>query len=184
MILCGVAITGFSVLVMCDVVTRAIGRPWLWLQEVTMTFFIYGIFIGIAAATRRNDHLYLAVLAESMTRQPAPVLRDLQPAGGARRGRLHDLFRLPQFPRRLQKPAHAVDDAAASLYAAIPLCGVAGRAVHHRADGQRLAQRLRRSDDVPTRRGNRCDHQRRAHLPDGRSCSCSSATWACRWRSR
>ena len=35
MILCGVAITGFSVLVMCDVVTRTIGHPWLWLQEVT-----------------------------------------------------------------------------------------------------------------------------------------------------
>jgi TRAP-type C4-dicarboxylate transport system permease small subunit len=49
------------------VVTRAIGRPWLWIQEATMTFFIYGIFSGVAAATRRNDHLYLAVLAESMS---------------------------------------------------------------------------------------------------------------------
>ena len=67
MILCGIAITGFSVLVMCDIVTRAIGHPWLWLQEATMNFFIYGIFIGVAAATRRNDHLYLAVLAESMS---------------------------------------------------------------------------------------------------------------------
>jgi TRAP-type C4-dicarboxylate transport system permease small subunit len=67
MILCGIAITGFSVLVMCDVVTRAIGRPWLWIQEATMTFFIYGIFIGVAVATRRNDHLYLAVLAETMS---------------------------------------------------------------------------------------------------------------------
>jgi TRAP-type C4-dicarboxylate transport system permease small subunit len=67
MVLCGVAITGFCVLVMCDVITRTIGHPWLWLQEATMTFFIYGIFVGVAAATRRNDHLYLAVLAESMT---------------------------------------------------------------------------------------------------------------------
>ena len=32
-----------------------------------MTFFIYGVFIGTAAATRRNDHLYLAVLAESLS---------------------------------------------------------------------------------------------------------------------
>ena len=51
MILCGVAITGFCVLVMCDIVTRLIGHPWLWLQEVTMTFFIYGIFIGVGTAT-------------------------------------------------------------------------------------------------------------------------------------
>ena len=67
MILCGVAITGFCVLVMCDIVTRSIGHPWLWIQEATMTLFVYGIFIGGGAATRRNDHLYLAVLAESMT---------------------------------------------------------------------------------------------------------------------
>jgi hypothetical protein len=52
MILCGVCITGFSVLVLGDVITRAIGRPWLWVQEATMTFFLYGIFIGVAAATR------------------------------------------------------------------------------------------------------------------------------------
>jgi len=67
MVLCGTAITGFSVLVMCDIVTRLIGRPWFWLQEATMIFFIYGVFVGVAAATRRNDHLYLAVLAESLT---------------------------------------------------------------------------------------------------------------------
>ena len=67
MILCGVAITGFTVTVTCDIVTRLLGRPWLWLQEVTMTFFIYGVFIGTAAATRRNDHLYLAAVAESQT---------------------------------------------------------------------------------------------------------------------
>jgi len=67
MILCGVCITGFSVVVLGDVVTRATGHPWLFAQEVMMAFFLHGIFIGVAAATRRNDHLYLAVLAESMT---------------------------------------------------------------------------------------------------------------------
>jgi TRAP-type C4-dicarboxylate transport system permease small subunit len=67
MILCGICISGFSLLVLADVITRAIGAPWLWVQEATMSFFLYGIFIGVAAATRRNDHLYLAVLAESMT---------------------------------------------------------------------------------------------------------------------
>jgi TRAP-type C4-dicarboxylate transport system permease small subunit len=67
MILCGVCITGFSVLVFADIITRSIGMPWLWVQEATMAFFLYGIFLGVAAATRRNDHLYLAVLAESMS---------------------------------------------------------------------------------------------------------------------
>ncbi|HEX5529109.1 MAG TPA: TRAP transporter small permease [Methylomirabilota bacterium] len=60
MVLCGVCIVGFTVCVFCDVVTRTAGRPWLWLQQVTTGFFAYGVFIGMAAATRRNDHLYLS----------------------------------------------------------------------------------------------------------------------------
>jgi TRAP-type C4-dicarboxylate transport system permease small subunit len=67
MILCGIAISGFSVVVLADIITRALGHPLFWAQEATMSFFIYGIFAGVAAATRRNDHLYLAVLAESLS---------------------------------------------------------------------------------------------------------------------
>ncbi|HMF23368.1 MAG TPA: TRAP transporter small permease [Pseudolabrys sp.] len=67
MVLCGIAITGFSVVVLTDVILRTLGYPWFLAQEATMTFFLYGIFFGVAAATRRNDHLYLAVLAESMS---------------------------------------------------------------------------------------------------------------------
>ena len=57
MMLCGVLLFGFATTVIFDVVTRTIGRPWLWLQEVTQTLFIYAIFVGAAVATRRNDHL-------------------------------------------------------------------------------------------------------------------------------
>jgi TRAP-type C4-dicarboxylate transport system permease small subunit len=67
MVLCGVALAAFSCTVLFDVVTRSIGHPVLWVQEVTTTFFVYGIFIGTAAATRRNDHLYLTALAEALT---------------------------------------------------------------------------------------------------------------------
>jgi TRAP-type C4-dicarboxylate transport system permease small subunit len=67
MVLCGICLAGFSTSVFFDVLTRTIGAPWLWLQEVTSTFFVYGIFIGAAAATRRNDHLYLSAITETMT---------------------------------------------------------------------------------------------------------------------
>src|SRR3979490_343352 len=66
MIGCGVLCFGFSLSVMFDIVTRTIGHPWLWLQEVTSTLFIYAIFIGAAVATRRNDHLYLTAISEAM----------------------------------------------------------------------------------------------------------------------
>ncbi len=66
MMLCGALCFGFSMSVTADIVTRTIGHPWLWLQEVTSTLFIYAIFIGAATATRRNDHLYLTAIAEAM----------------------------------------------------------------------------------------------------------------------
>jgi TRAP-type C4-dicarboxylate transport system permease small subunit len=66
MTLCGVSIVGFTGSVFLDVVTRTIGRPWLWLQEVTSTFFIYGAFIGAAVATRRQDHLNLSAITDAL----------------------------------------------------------------------------------------------------------------------
>lgn len=67
MILCGVCIAMFTLTVLCDVVTRTIGAPWLWLQQVTTAFFAWGVFIGMAAATRRNDHFYLTEITKRMT---------------------------------------------------------------------------------------------------------------------
>jgi len=66
MVLCGLMLAGFSCTVFFDVVTRSIGHPVLWVQEVTTTFFVYGIFTGTAAAARRNDHLNLSAIADSL----------------------------------------------------------------------------------------------------------------------
>jgi len=70
MVLCGVCIFMFTLTVLCDVVTRTIGAPWLWLQQVTTAFFAWGVFIGLAAATRRLDHFYLAEITKRMTGKP------------------------------------------------------------------------------------------------------------------
>jgi TRAP-type C4-dicarboxylate transport system permease small subunit len=74
MMVCGVLCFGFSMSVMFDIVTRTIGHPWLWLQEVTSTLFVYAIFIGAAVATRRNDHLYLAAISESLHGAPRTIV--------------------------------------------------------------------------------------------------------------
>ena len=123
MILCGIAITGFSILVMCDIVTRTIGHPWLWLQEATMTFFIYGIFIGVGAATRRNDHLYLAVLAESLTgnkRLFFEMFNRLVVLGVALCMVYFGYLNFLDGFKSLRMPSMTP---LSSLYAAIPLCG-------------------------------------------------------------
>src|ERR1700694_3584153 len=74
MIGCGVLCFGFSLSVTADIVTRTIGHPWLWLQEVTSTLFIYAIFIGAAVATRRNDHLYLTAISEALHGTPRLIV--------------------------------------------------------------------------------------------------------------
>jgi TRAP-type C4-dicarboxylate transport system permease small subunit len=74
MILCGILCFGFSLSVTCDIVTRTIGHPWLWLQEVTSTLFIYAIFIGAAVATRRNDHLYLTAISDALHGTPRLIV--------------------------------------------------------------------------------------------------------------
>ena len=145
MILCGLLCFGFSLSVTADVVTRTIGHPWLWLQEVTSTLFIYAIFIGAAVATRRNDHLYLTAISEAMHGTPRLVVEIvirivvLGVAGCLiRYGYLNFLRGFGEFPA-------AVGDTDR-----LPLCGNPAvrspdRAVHGRADGERHRQRLRSS---------------------------------------
>lgn len=65
-VLCGICIIGFSLCVLFDVATRELGRPWLWLQQFTTGFFAWGVFVGMALASRRNDHMYLAEIVHSM----------------------------------------------------------------------------------------------------------------------
>jgi TRAP-type C4-dicarboxylate transport system permease small subunit len=74
MMLSGLTLFGFSVSVSLDILTRTLGHPWLWLQEVTSTLFIYGIFIGAAVATRRNDHLYLTAVADALHGTPRLIV--------------------------------------------------------------------------------------------------------------
>ena len=124
MIVCGLTLLGFALSVSFDILTRTIGYPWLWLQEVTSTLFIYGIFAGTAAATRRNDHLYLTAFAEAMhgkARIVVEIVTRLVVLGVA--GCLI-YFGYLNFLRGFGSFRLPSNTPIASLYAAIPLCGV------------------------------------------------------------
>src|SRR4051812_31507109 len=123
MMLCGLLLFGFCATVMFDIVTRTIGHPWLWLQEVTQTFFIYAIFVGTAVATRRNDHLYLTAVSEALhgrARLVAEIVIRLVVLGVAGClvwfGYLNFLRGFSSFRMPSLTPI-------ASLYAAIPIAG-------------------------------------------------------------
>jgi TRAP-type C4-dicarboxylate transport system permease small subunit len=123
MMLCGLLLFGFSTTVMFDIITRTIGHPWLWLQEVTSTFFIYAIFIGASVATRRNDHLYLTAVSESLhgtARVVAEIVIRLVVLGVAF---CLIYFGYKNFLRGFSSFRMPSLTPIASLYAAIPIAG-------------------------------------------------------------
>src|SRR5664279_4496026 len=123
MIMCGLLLFGFSTTVMFDIVTRTIGHPWLWLQEVTQTFFIYAIFVGAAVATRRNDHLYLTAVSEALHGRPrlvAEIIIRLVVLGVAC---CLVYFGYQNFLRGFSSFRMPSMTPIASLYAAIPISG-------------------------------------------------------------
>src|SRR5580698_5120130 len=105
MIVCGVLCFGFSLSVTCDIVTRTIGHPWLWLQEVTSTLFIY----AISEALHGTPRLIVEILIRLVVLGVALCLIWF---GYVNYVRGFGSFRLPS------------GTPIASLYAVIPLSGI------------------------------------------------------------
>lgn len=124
MIACGVALLGFSLSVCADIITRTIGHPWLWLQEVTSTIFIYGIMTGAAVATRRNDHLYLTAFAESMKGTPRLIAEVVIRLVVLAVAICLIYFGYVNFLRGFGSFRLPSNTPIASLYAAIPIAGL------------------------------------------------------------
>jgi len=123
MVLCGATLICFCTSVVCDIVTRTLGVPWLWLQEVTSTFFIYGIFIGAAVATRRNDHLFLAAVGESLTGRPRLLIETAIRLVVISVGIFLTYYGYINFLRGFSSFRMPSMTPIASLYAAIPISG-------------------------------------------------------------
>ena len=123
MIFCGICLGGFSVSVFLDVLTREIGHPWLWLQEVTSTFFTYGVFIGAAVATRRNDHLSLSAITETMRGTTRRIFEVFNRAVVLAVGLCMVVFGWQNFLTGFGSFRMPSMTPIASLYAVIPLCG-------------------------------------------------------------
>jgi TRAP-type C4-dicarboxylate transport system permease small subunit len=123
MVLCGLTLFAFSTSVVCDIVTRTIGHPWLWLQEVTSTFFIYGIFVGAAVATRRSDHLYLAAVGDALHGAPRLAIETMIRLVVIGVGLMLVYFGYVNFLRGFTSYRMPSMTPIASLYAAIPIAG-------------------------------------------------------------
>src|SRR5437868_1476720 len=124
MMLCGLLLFGFCSTVILDIVTREIRHPWLWLQEVTSTFFIYAIFTGTAVASRRNDHLYLTAVADNLHGRLRLVVEIATRLVVLAVALCFIYFGYLNFLRGFTSFRMPSMTPIASLYASIPLCGV------------------------------------------------------------
>jgi TRAP-type C4-dicarboxylate transport system permease small subunit len=124
MVLCGVTLFCFSTTTVLDIVTRLLGSPWLWLQEATSTFSIYGIFLGTAVATRRNDHLYLTATAENLTGTKRTAVEIMSRVVIACVALCMIVFGYENFLRGFSSFRMPSLTPIASLYVVIPISGV------------------------------------------------------------
>lgn len=63
--LCGIAAAGIVVVVLIQIVSRLLGHPMRWSEELTRALFIWMIFIGLAASIRHADSARVTVLMEA-----------------------------------------------------------------------------------------------------------------------
>ena len=61
--------TLFAVIVLNIVLRNVAGIAWLWIPAVARLLFIWIVFLGVAAAVRRNEHLVVDFFQRRMPRQ-------------------------------------------------------------------------------------------------------------------
>ena len=120
---CGLCLLGFSASVLADIATRLAGTPWRSAQEVTDTFFVYGIFLGAAVATRRNDHLTLSAVANALSGRPRMAVELLTRAVVLAVGSAMLWYGCRNVVAGLTSYRMPSMTPIATLYAAIPLAG-------------------------------------------------------------
>jgi TRAP-type C4-dicarboxylate transport system permease small subunit len=66
MVLCALLLLGFTVVEVADVVWRNLHRPWLNANEFAAGFFVWGVFLGMGVAARRDQHFRLTAIAHTL----------------------------------------------------------------------------------------------------------------------
>jgi TRAP-type C4-dicarboxylate transport system permease small subunit len=64
MILCALLLVAFTLCEVADVVFRNLGHPWLNANEFAGGFFVWGVFLGMGVAVRRDQHFRLTAVGE------------------------------------------------------------------------------------------------------------------------
>jgi TRAP-type C4-dicarboxylate transport system permease small subunit len=66
MVVCALLLLGFTIVEVADVVSRNLRRPWLNANEFAAAFFVWGVFLGMGVAVRRDQHFRLTAIAHTL----------------------------------------------------------------------------------------------------------------------
>ena len=66
MVLCALLLLGFTVVEVADVLWRNLHRPWLNANEFAAGFFVWGVFLGMGVAVRRDQHFRLTAISHAL----------------------------------------------------------------------------------------------------------------------
>jgi TRAP-type transport system small permease protein len=66
MVVCALLLLGFTVVEIADVFWRNLHRPWLNANEFAAGFFVWGVFLGMGVAVRRDQHFRLTAIAATL----------------------------------------------------------------------------------------------------------------------
>ncbi len=66
MVLCALLLLAFTLCELADVCFRNLGRPWLNANEFAGGFFVWGVFLGMGVAVRRDQHFRLTALGDAV----------------------------------------------------------------------------------------------------------------------
>ncbi len=63
---CALLLLAFTICELADVFFRNIRRPWLEANEFAGGFFVWGVFLGMSVAVRRDQHFRLTAVGQSL----------------------------------------------------------------------------------------------------------------------
>jgi len=66
MVLCALLLLAFTVSELADVVFRTLNRPWLDANEFEIGFYVWGVFLGMGVAVRRDQHFRLTAVGQAL----------------------------------------------------------------------------------------------------------------------
>lgn len=121
----GLLLSGLLAVVVIGVISRQIGRPVAWSEEMAQYLLVWTGFVGWSIATRRGSHIRITVIIDRLPRLPRLAVEAATQIGVLGFALALLWYGLPLIPRNWEVEWVSVPLSAALLYLPIPIAALA-----------------------------------------------------------